>query len=313
MKTKVKRLVCYGLAAALFLSVAIGSAKLGSFGVDVVSAATEAAAPSKQTQTQPKPSTAPKAQPTYETATEITRLLAFGSYGGDVKLLQTLLNKEGYNLKVDGIFGRKTEAAVKDYQRKNGLVVDGIVGPKTLAKLNPVKPTPAEPAPAADAPASTTPAATTSEKTTIQIGKVEYAAHGTRCFTVAIAAVAGDKIVAAIVDDYQFMGKDVAVGVPNSDKDFGANFKDPNLVLASKRANTVYYSGHMKEEAGATVPIDKSYDAIQAYVSGKTIAELEGTLSTTTNEQMVDAVSGATLADTHGYVSAIVAAAKAAK
>lgn len=35
----------------------------------------------------------------------------------------------------DGIFGRKTEQAVKKYQKNNGLVVDGIVGPKTLAAI----------------------------------------------------------------------------------------------------------------------------------------------------------------------------------
>ena len=37
---------------------------------------------------------------------------------------------------VDGQFGSKTQAAVKDYQKKNGLAVDGIVGAKTWGSLN---------------------------------------------------------------------------------------------------------------------------------------------------------------------------------
>lgn len=59
-----------------------------------------------------------------------------GSKGDDVKALQNLLNQNGYNLVVDGSFGPKTAAAVKDYQQKNGLTVDGIVGTKTWGALN---------------------------------------------------------------------------------------------------------------------------------------------------------------------------------
>lgn len=61
--------------------------------------------------------------------------LSYGSQGDDVKKLQEQLNKNGYSLDVDGIFGSKTQAAVKDYQSKNGLAVDGIVGVNTSSKL----------------------------------------------------------------------------------------------------------------------------------------------------------------------------------
>jgi hypothetical protein len=60
-----------------------------------------------------------------------------GSKGSAVSELQTILNKNGYNLSVDGDFGEKTEAAVRDYQQKNGLGVDGIVGVNTWGKLAP--------------------------------------------------------------------------------------------------------------------------------------------------------------------------------
>lgn len=59
----------------------------------------------------------------------------YGSSGVAVKELQQILNKSGYNLSEDGIFGSKTQAAVKDYQMKNGLSVDGIVGLKTWDSL----------------------------------------------------------------------------------------------------------------------------------------------------------------------------------
>ena len=55
-----------------------------------------------------------------------------------LRYYKTLLNSNGYVLKTDGIFGERTLVAVKDYQGKNSLRVDGIVGPKTLAKLTPV-------------------------------------------------------------------------------------------------------------------------------------------------------------------------------
>lgn len=58
--------------------------------------------------------------------------LFFGSTGPNVKLIQSLLNKIGYNAgAVDGIFGAATYAAIQAFQRDYGLVPDGIVGPAT--------------------------------------------------------------------------------------------------------------------------------------------------------------------------------------
>ena len=55
-----------------------------------------------------------------------------GSKGDVVKQIQIALH-----INPDGIFGPLTEQAVKEFQRKNGLVVDGIVGDKTLSLLLP--------------------------------------------------------------------------------------------------------------------------------------------------------------------------------
>lgn len=61
--------------------------------------------------------------------------VSYGSRGEDVSELQRQLNNNGYNLEVDGIFGAKTQEAVRDYQSKNGLAVDGIVGVNTWGAL----------------------------------------------------------------------------------------------------------------------------------------------------------------------------------
>lgn len=58
----------------------------------------------------------------------------YGSRGEVVKQIQTALH-----LYPDGIFGRQTEEAVKEFQHKNRLTVDGIVGPATLLKLIPFR------------------------------------------------------------------------------------------------------------------------------------------------------------------------------
>lgn len=59
-----------------------------------------------------------------------------GSSGSEVRQIQEKLKRWGYyNGSVDGVYGSKTEAAVKSFQRKNGLTADGIAGKKTLAAM----------------------------------------------------------------------------------------------------------------------------------------------------------------------------------
>lgn len=61
--------------------------------------------------------------------------LKIGSEGKIVLWIQKVLKKLGFNLKVDGIFGETTKAKVKDFQKKNNLVVDGIIGDNTWKML----------------------------------------------------------------------------------------------------------------------------------------------------------------------------------
>jgi peptidoglycan hydrolase-like protein with peptidoglycan-binding domain len=59
-----------------------------------------------------------------------------GSTGWQVKALQSALNAHGASLLVDGAFGPRTHRAVVSFQQRNGLVVDGVVGPQTAGALN---------------------------------------------------------------------------------------------------------------------------------------------------------------------------------
>ncbi|GEM_PF-607336 len=66
----------------------------------------------------------------------LRRILSWGDKGEDVKALQKALNTLGFNSgAVDGDFGDQTEAAVKAFQLRKGLLVDGEVGPITWEAL----------------------------------------------------------------------------------------------------------------------------------------------------------------------------------
>ena len=81
------------------------------------------------------PSSATKAPTATPKATDV--VLKNGSSGSSVRSVQKRLKELGYYTgTVDGDYGSSTEKAVRAFQQKNGLTVDGKVGPTTLAKLN---------------------------------------------------------------------------------------------------------------------------------------------------------------------------------
>lgn len=67
---------------------------------------------------------------------EVLALSKYGSRGSEVRTIQEKLKRWGYYTGgVDGIYGSLTVSAVKKFQQKNGLAVDGIAGTKTLAAM----------------------------------------------------------------------------------------------------------------------------------------------------------------------------------
>ncbi len=63
------------------------------------------------------------------------KTIRYRSRGQEVHYLEEILTKLGYKVYVSTFFGKDTHEAVKDFQSKNGLVVDGIVGLKSWSKL----------------------------------------------------------------------------------------------------------------------------------------------------------------------------------
>ena len=67
----------------------------------------------------------------------VATLLMLGSIGADVKEIQSRLSAQGFDPgPIDGIFGPRTDTAVRRFQAARGLVEDGIVGPQTLIALD---------------------------------------------------------------------------------------------------------------------------------------------------------------------------------
>ena len=71
-----------------------------------------------------------------------------GRSGSEVAALQVALVGLGYPIGVDGTYGPRTEAAVRDFQERNGLEVDGLAGPRTQFALG-IGPDPDAPTPTA--------------------------------------------------------------------------------------------------------------------------------------------------------------------
>lgn len=61
--------------------------------------------------------------------------IKLGDRGKRVKKIQKYLYDMGYDITVDGVFGYNTREVIKDFQYSSGLIVDGIIGDKTLKMI----------------------------------------------------------------------------------------------------------------------------------------------------------------------------------
>ena len=113
-----------------------------------------------------------------------TEIIRPESTGDRVVQLQTALIALGYPIAADGTYGQRTEAAVRDFQSRQGLEVDGIAGPQTQAALGigPGQPpagssttVPVTTATPTTSPATTVPTTTAPATTTTVVGAGERA------------------------------------------------------------------------------------------------------------------------------------------
>lgn len=130
------------------------------------------------------------------------------------------------------------------------------------------------------------------------------APHGEKSFANAVVAVEGDKIIAASIDEYQYIQDGITK--QGEDSDFAKGYKDSKVVLSSKLENNDIYSDLMAEKANSTTTIKANFEAIENFVAGKTIDEIKETIAGATEGEAIEAVSGATLVDTAGYLQLIV-------
>lgn len=113
------------VAGAAALAMAIGSAALAG------TATHQSAASGSSMQATPVSTPAKPAMPTPKKKSGWTRLTH-----AQVMTVQNALIGKGYTIKADGIWGKKTRKALKEFQKKNGLPATGHLNAKTLAALD---------------------------------------------------------------------------------------------------------------------------------------------------------------------------------
>jgi peptidoglycan hydrolase-like protein with peptidoglycan-binding domain len=98
--------------------------------------------PQPESQPESQPEAQPDPQPELQAVFKPTAIsssglptLRFGDTGNSVRALQRILVSNGYFVRIDGVYGALTEAAVKAFQSARGLRADGVVGPRTWGVL----------------------------------------------------------------------------------------------------------------------------------------------------------------------------------
>lgn len=136
------------------------------------------------------------------------------------------------------------------------------------------------------------------------------APHGDKAFGIVAVLHDGDTVLAAAMDELQFLDPETFDGVPNSDAQFGENYAD-GVVLASKLENDDAYSENMAS-AGATMAYSENMLAIIDFALGKSADEIDEATEELEglgeDGNIADVVTGATFVDTQGYLEAILEA-----
>lgn len=150
---------------------------------------------------------------------------------------------------------------------------------------------------------------TEADLTNTELSYSLQAPHGEQSFALVAVLHDGDNVLAAAMDELQFVDPADFDGVPNSDAGFGESFNE-DVVLASKMFNDDAYSAMMTNIAEATLAYSESMLAITDHSAGSTTEEIESTVSDLENLEedgaITDVVSGSTFVDTAGYLQAIV-------
>ena len=147
---------------------------------------------------------------------------------------------------------------------------------------------------------------------TVYMRQLYAAPHGEKSVAVVTVMMRGDTILSAEIDEFQYLAaSDEWTGVVNSDKKFGENYNDGQLLI-SKQENDEAYSDLMADRGDSSVTWGNNIQAITDFAVGKTAEELKETTEELADEaaEISDVVSGATFVDTKGYLEAIIEAAK---
>jgi peptidoglycan hydrolase-like protein with peptidoglycan-binding domain len=140
MKTKMKPVLVLSIIfgfVLMLMNVSVASAQQQT-------AAAEKSAVKMETQTQAMQSSKPEAKMETSVAQSkkaaSTMMKSTGKMpmmsNQEIKSVQEALNKDGYKLAADGILGKRTRGAIKEFQKKSDLKVTGRLDSETLAKLN---------------------------------------------------------------------------------------------------------------------------------------------------------------------------------
>lgn len=212
--------------------------------------------------------------------------LRYGSKGDAVKAMQEALTKLGYAPGVaDGIFGRGTENTVKQFQKNNGLVTDGLAGSKTLALLYSQAGQNSAPTPA-PTDATPTPAPATSEPTVppASTQAPTQAPSGVTLSRTLRKGYTGDdvKLVQQLLTNLKYYGGSISGVYDDATiaavKSFQANNGLTSDGLAGTKTYTVLQSGSARAADQSAPTPAPNYSTLKVNSMGTAVTSLQNAL-----------------------------------